>query len=438
VTAKGSAAFWVVLREKADLAPAYGMRDLERGTYVVEELQGVAERSQAELRALLDSRGAAYESFWIVNALRVEGDAGLMLDLAARSEVDSIQTDDNRPVIQAHVLRVEGEPRGGNGPEWGLDQIGAVKVWTELEVRGEGIVVANLDTGVQYDHPALVNKYRGNQGGGNFDHNYNWFDPSSVCGSPSLVPCDDVGTGTHTMGIMVGDEGTNIVGVAPNAQWITVKACETNVCSMQAVLKAGQWILAPRDLNNKNPQPALRPDVVSVSWGTPRGGKVFYRSTIQAWVASGIFPAVANGDLGPGCRTSSSPGDYLESYSSGAYDINNNIAVFSSRGPSPNGFPKPNIAGPGVDVRSSYSIPPGSYASLNGSAQGSAHVAGTGALMWSYTPQFRRVIGTTRHLLDNTARNMPPDACGGVPDKNNAWGDGRLNAWNAVRTSPNP
>jgi hypothetical protein len=69
---------------------------------------------------------------------------------------------------------------------------------------------------------------------------------------------------------------------------------------------------------------------------------------------------------------------------------------------------------------------------------GSAHVAGTVALMWSYTPGIRRQVGTTRHLIDNTARNMPPDACGGVLDKNNAWGDGRLNAWNAVRTSPNP
>ena len=136
--------------------------------------------------------------------------------------------------------------RGGNGPEWGLDQIGAVKVWTELEVRGEGIVVANLDTGVQFDHPALVARYRGNLGGGNFDHNYNWFDPSSVCGSPSLAPCDNVGTGTHTMGVMVGSDGLNQVGVAPSAQWIAVKACETNVCSMKAVLRAGQWAHRPQ------------------------------------------------------------------------------------------------------------------------------------------------------------------------------------------------
>ena len=42
-------------------------------------------------------------------------------------------------------------------------------------------MVANIDTGVQYDHPALVNQYRGNIGGGSFDHNYNWFDASSSC-----------------------------------------------------------------------------------------------------------------------------------------------------------------------------------------------------------------------------------------------------------------
>jgi subtilisin family serine protease len=434
LAARGEASFWVLMREEADLSPAYGMVDPERGEFVYRELRRVADGSQAGLREALDARGTGYQSYWIANTLQVTGDASLLLDIAARSDVRSIQAEASQALVQARPGRDEGHV---NGPEWGLDRIGALKVWDLLGTKGAGVVVANLDTGVQFDHPALVDKYRGNLGGGTFNHNYNWFDPSNTCGSPSLAPCDNVGTGTHTMGTIVGSDGPNQIGVAPEAQWIAVKSCETNSCSQASILAAGQWILAPQDLAGGIARPSMRPHVVTVSWGV-RGGRNFFQSIINSWHASGIFPAVANGDFGPECGTASSPADYRKSYSAGAFDINNVVATFSSRGPSPGNFPKPNVGAPGVNVRSAYSNPPNSYVSLSGSAMGAAHVAGTVALIWSYNPLIVRQVGTARHLIDNTARNMPPDACGGVPDMNNAWGDGRLNAYNAVRTSPIP
>ena len=80
---------------------------------------------------------------------------------------------------------------------------------------------------MQFDHPALVRQYRGNNGDGTFDHNYNWFDPAGVC-VPSTAPCDNDGHGTHTMGTMVGDDGgANQIGVAPGAKWIAAKGCES-------------------------------------------------------------------------------------------------------------------------------------------------------------------------------------------------------------------
>src|SRR3982074_2100806 len=97
------------------------------------------------------------------------------------------------PVVKA------ASPNDVKAVEWGLTNIEAPRVWNEFGVRGEGIVVASIDTGVQFDHPAVVGKYRGNNGGGTFDHNYNWFDPSHICGNPSLAPCDNHGHGTHTM-----------------------------------------------------------------------------------------------------------------------------------------------------------------------------------------------------------------------------------------------
>ena len=138
--------------------------------------------------------------------------------------------------------------------EWGIDRIRADQVWSTFGVRGEGITVANIDTGVEFTHPALVGKYRGNTGGGTFNHNYNWFDPSNVCGNPSLAPCDNNNHGTHTMGTMVGDDGgANQIGVAPGARWIAAKGCETNNCSDAALLASGQWILAPTDLSGSEP-----------------------------------------------------------------------------------------------------------------------------------------------------------------------------------------
>ncbi len=156
------------------------------------------------------------------------------------------------------------------------------------------------------------------------------------------------------MGTMVGDDlSGNQIGVAPAAKWIAAKGCESDSCSFDSLLSAGQWVLAPTDLNGQNPRPDLRPHVVNNSWGGGPGDP-FYQATVQAWVAAGIFPAFSNGNAGPGCGSAGSPGDYPESYAVGAYDINNFIAFFSSRGPSDlDGGIKPNIAAPGVDVRSS-------------------------------------------------------------------------------------
>ncbi len=61
--------------------------------------------------------------------------------------------------------------------EWNIDVVNAPQVWDQFGVTGEGIVVGAIDTGAQFDHPAIVAQYRGNNGDGTFDHNYNWWDP---------------------------------------------------------------------------------------------------------------------------------------------------------------------------------------------------------------------------------------------------------------------
>jgi subtilisin family serine protease len=430
--ATGSADFFVEFAEQADLSAAYAIKDWnQRGAAVVAALQKTANESQADIRKQLDAAGVANNPYWVANTILVKGGSKTLADnLATRGNVTRLHTPRTYQLPPPTKGTVE---KMINAVEWGIDRIRADDVWTDFGVRGEGIVVANIDTGVDFDHPALVNQYRGNTGGGTFDHNYNWYDPSQVCGNPSLAPCDNNDHGTHTMGTMVGsDGGANQIGVAPGARWIAAKGCESGSCSENALLSSGQWVLAPTDLNGANPRPDLRPHIVNNSWGGD-GDDTWYQVTVNAWRAAGMFPAFSNGNFGPNCNTSGSPGGYAESYSSGAFDINNEIASFSSRGSSSLGGIKPNLAAPGVDVRSS--INGGGYDSFSGTSMASPHTAGTVALMWSAAASLVGDLAQTATLLNDTAIDTPSSQCGGTNDDNNVWGEGRLNAYDAVERS---
>ncbi|QFY08946.1 S8 family serine peptidase [Nonomuraea phyllanthi] len=420
------ATFWVRMKGDADLSGARrAVTKDEKAEQVFEAKTEQAKTSQAGLRKLLDSRHADYTPYWIVNAVRVTADEKLTGEIAKLPEVESIE-----PV---HTVSLP-EPVPGKAEnkvdavEWNIDRINAPRVWDELGDRGEGIVVAHIDTGAQFDHPELVGSYRGRNPDGTFTHDYNWFDPAGIC--PSAEPCDNNGHGTHTMGTMVGANG---IGVAPGAKWIAAKGCELNTCTDASLLAAGQWILAPTDLNGENPRPDLAPDIVNNSWGGP-GLDFWYKPTVEAWVAAGIFPAFSNGNEGPACRTSGSPGDYEISYSAGGFDINNALYARSSKGEGENGEIKPNIAAPGVNVRSS--VPGDSYDSYTGTSMASPHVAATVALIWSAAPGLQGNVAATRPLLDGSAIDVDDTACGGTAADNNIWGEGRLDAYAAVQAAP--
>ncbi|MEQ4300866.1 S8 family serine peptidase [Plantactinospora sp. B6F1] len=432
LAAEGSTTFTVYLRERAELSAAAKLADVDdRATAVYRTLTATAERSQRDLRADLDKRGATYRSYWIANVLRVEGDRALLDAIAARDDVRSIEPSRTYELVKPKPFRATTDA-GTNAVEWNISNIEAPRVWSEFDNRGEDIVVANIDSGVQFDHPALRNAYRGNTGSG-VDHNYNWFDPAEVCANPA--PCDNNGHGTHTMGTMVGDDGAgNQIGVAPGARWIAAKGCETNTCSDGSLLAAGQWVLAPTDLNGQNPRPDLRPDIVNNSWGGGRNDE-WYKQTVVAWRAAGIFPSFSAGNDGPGCNTTENPGDYPLTYAAGSYDINNNISSFSGRGVSSiDGSVKPNIAAPGHDVRSS--VPGNGYGIGQGTSMAAPHVSATVALIWSAAPELKGNIPATERLLDDTATDVEALTCGGTVDDNNTFGEGRLNAYQAVAAAP--
>ena len=426
--------FVVEFTAKADLRGASKIHDHgKRGQFVLDALTGNAKRSQAGATALARRFGAEATTYWLTNVLVVKGDAKLAKEFARLPGVTSIRAPKTYPLVKpvemkAVILAASGDP------EWGVEKIRAPEAW-DAGVVGQGVVVASVDTGVDFTHPALVNQYRGNDGAGNFDHNYNWWDPTGVCGDE---PCDNAGHGTHTMGTMVGGDGpgpfTPDVGVAPGARWIAAKGCEDFFCTEESLLSAGQWILAPTDLSGANPDPSLRPDVVNNSWGSGPGDP-FYLATVQAWRAAGIIPVFSSGNPGPFCGEGGSPGDFLESFSAGATDIDDNIADFSGRGPSTYGKINPDITAPGVDVVSS--VPGGGYESFSGTSMAAPHTSGAIALILSAEPS---LIGdpnnfvTATDALRSTAVDRLDDSCGGDEDgdPNNVYGDGRIDAKAAV------
>ena len=410
-----TAPFFVVFGERADLTPAYRISDRQaRARFVAQALQAVANRSQAGVRGYLQGRRVTFTAFWIENKIFVrEGTLELARALAQRPDVVAILAEVVYTIPQPQAAAIQ-------SVEWNISKIRADQVWPTT--KGAGIVVANIDTGVQYTHPALVNQYRGNTGGG-FNHTGNWNDPTGICGS---VPCDNNGHGTHTMGTMVGDDGAgNQVGVAPGAKWIACKGCATSSCAGSDLITCAQWIVAP---GGSGP-----PHAVNNSWGGG-GGNSWYQSYVQAWVAAGIMPAFSNGNSGPNCNTAGSPGDYPESFASGATDITDTIASFSSRGPSTFGGIKPNVSAPGVSVRSSY--PTSTYATLSGTSMASPHTAGATALIWAAAPAFvGNVSGTEQVMRDTAVVLTTSQTCGGIPagaSPNNTYGYGRIDALAAV------
>nr|WP_306238578.1 S8 family serine peptidase [Ornithinimicrobium sp. HY1745] len=424
----GSADVWVRFTERPDLSQFAGISDWdERGQAVYAALTDAAETSQREVREQLDADKIDYDAFWATNAIRIESaDADLVDVLVAEDEVEGIYatTTYDPPVIE------ESPARQPAGLEWGVQDIKAPQVWDEFGATGDGIVVASIDTGVQFDHPALVNSYRGNNGDGTFTHDYNWFDAAN---SSPEEPADADGHGTHTMGTMIGDDGgENQIGVAPGARWISANGC----CpSDQALISSGQWMLAPTRIDGSDPDPGMRPHIINNSWSSSQpSNDPFMEDVIEAWDAAGIFSMWANGNDGSACETSGSPGSRTITYSVGNYTSEHAISSTSGRGPGQDGEVKPNISAPGTQVRSAY--PDNGYATASGTSMASPHAAGAVALLWSASPTLVGDIQSTRDLLDGTATDTEDLQCGGTAERNNVFGEGRLDALALVAAAP--
>ncbi|MBS7530821.1 S8 family serine peptidase [Hazenella sp. IB182353] len=404
-------------------------KELMKRSAVISELRLTAEQTQAPVMTWLEKQKQAgrvsdYKSFFIVNAIAVTGDEKVMKELAQFNQIAKILPNETRQLVG---LADKSKASGDITPqstEWNLNQIGVPGVW-EKGIDGSGVVIANIDTGVQWDHPALKEKYRGyDPATGEADHTFNWFDPTTG----QAIPYDDQGHGTHTMGTMVGAEpdGSNQIGVAPGAKWIAVKAFTALGGTDADLLAAGEWILAPTDADG-TPHPEKAPDVVNNSWGGGPGLDEWYRPMVENWRAADIFPEFSAGNDGGTAETIANPANYPESFATGATDSENNLASFSSKGPSPYNEVKPEISAPGVNIRSA--IPGSGYeGGWNGTSMAGPHVAGVVALLKQANASLS--IDQIEQILTQTAIPLTDSTFPDTP--NNGYGHGLVNAYDAV------
>ena len=447
------------LRAQADVSAAEKLADdSERGWFVYRTLHGHAERTQAELRSLLRQSGVPHRSAWAANLIFAECDRGEIERLATHPDIAAIESNaavfglepDDIADRQPAPTAAGGVRPGLTGVvEWGVAAVHAPEVWAQ-GATGQGIVVADADTGNDYTHPALRPHYRGTLSGGGVLHDYSWHDAihsvsGNPCGSDAPAPCDDGSHGTHTAGTIVGDDGAgNQIGVAPGARYIACRNMERGFGTPERYTECFQFFIAPTDSRDKNPDPDRRPHVINNSWGCPRsegcapGALALVVANTQA---AGIFVEASAGNAGPGCSTvNDDPAILPEAFATGAYDSAGQLARFSSRGlvtVDGSGRLKPDVVAPGVRVRSS--IPGGRFASFSGTSMAGPHVVGVVALLWSARPGLKRQIEATKAILRASA--VPSiglratEVCGGMSSDfvpNPTFGYGRIDALAAV------
>ncbi|MBN1485266.1 MAG: S8 family serine peptidase [Chloroflexia bacterium] len=427
--------FLLLLREQADLRAAYRLEGkLERGRYVYQRLQDVAGHSQADLRAYLQSRGVSYRSYYIVNLIWVQ-DAGrdLLLELARRPEVQRVLPN---PLVHG-LPTSQMEPWNlPEGIEWNLSHVHAPEVW-ELGYTGQGAVVAGNDTGIDWDHPALIEQYRPPYPGYG-RHDFNWHDAVSN----QQTPYDDYGHGTHTLGTIVGDDGAgNQIGMAPGAQWIGCKNMDASgYGNPTRYIECFEFFLAPYAWNDPaSADPDKAPHVINNSWGCPPSEGCI-TNTLEIAVdnlrAAGIEVVVSAGNYGSACSSvQDPPAIYRQSFTVGATGSSDTIANLSSRGPVPYGsatYVKPDVTAPGISVRSS--VPGGGYASSSGTSMAAPHVAGLVALLISADPALAGNPDALESIITSTAEPRLDGQCGAPNPPNNVYGWGFINALGAVES----
>ncbi len=273
---------------------------------------------------------------------------------------------------------------------------------------GSGIVIAIIDTGVDYLHPDL---------GGGIGPSYKVIAGYDFINEDN-DPMDDNGHGTHCAGIAAANG--SLKGIAPDASILAYKVLNTAGNGIFSDIIAALEKAADPDGNASTDDAA---DVVSISIGGYGDPDDSLSLAVDNAVAAGIACVIAAGNE-YNYYSITSPGCARDAITVGATDKQNEIAPFSSRGPTNNVFlPKPDVLAPGVDINST--LPDGQYGPMSGTSMATPHVAGAVALVRQVYPSLGPL--EVKNLLRETAVSIGEDAF--------TQGSGLVNLSNIINAS---
>ncbi|HEC78169.1 MAG TPA: T9SS type A sorting domain-containing protein [candidate division WOR-3 bacterium] len=430
---------------------ATGLAKQERREWVSAQLKSLAQQTQKALLLYLESekqRGNAKDvrSLWIVNAVSVKATKDVINRLSVMPGVSQISYDGN----YFHILGKPGSYSGKRPADpdraivWGVQKIRADQVWP-LGYTGDGIIIGNIDTGVNYNHTDLAD-HMWNGGALYPHHGWDFVNKDND-------PMDDNGHGTHTAGTVAGDgtSGTQ-TGVAPDAQIMALKVLNASGSgNFSDMADAIQFAIIHGA------------DAISMSIGAEdpsNSTKDYCRNMCNNAFAADLPMAVAagNGISGsPGSHYNvphdiSTPGDVPAPWygsaghsavlTVGATNSSNVVANFSSYGPTewntetyhdysyPPGLMKPDVSAPGVNVISLMHNDNSGYTiGWDGTSMATPHLAGTIALMLEKNPLL------TCKEIDSIISNFGVVDLGN-PGRDSLYGAGRIDAYDAVVATP--
>ena len=386
---------------------------------VVNALKTAAETTQEDVVAYLadNDNVSDYKSFYSSNVVSITATKEVAEKVASFNEVSSIIANPEAKLVEPVA---KGDATLDASVVWNVDILNSTDLWDE-GVMGEGVVIGNIDTGVQWDHVALKEKYRGYDAETDtVEHEGNFFD--AVYGQEEAY--DVAQHGTHTIGTHVGysEEEDIYLGVAPEAKFISANIFDENESGDgESILAASDWMLAPAGDASK------APDVISNSWGFPGQDpevlEDFFRPMLESWRAADILPVFAAMNEVPGVvepveGSIPAPGAYPEAFTVGAVDADKNLADFSLRGPSPYDEIKPDVSAGGVDVPST--VPEDQYVEMSGTSMATPAVAAVTALLIQNNPDAS--LEELEEAMRDTAEALTNDEYPESPNNGFGWG----------------
>lgn len=327
-------------------------------------------------------------------------------ELIKAAEGRTIELVQGTPTIRASGNRLGCYP---DDPElkklWGMESIKAPQAW--CYAKTSGLVVAVIDSGIDYNHPDIKPNMWLNPGekpGNGIDDDKNKL-TDDIHGAnfvtllerlPTADPMDGNGHGTHVAGIVgaVGNNKVGVVGVNWRVQLMALKVFDDNSkVSEGRTLALADAIFYARKGKAK---------VINLSLKWHTDVEIVGKQIAEAEKEGIMVVCAAGNDKNNNDTIPQYPASYPNSniISVAAININNQLAGFSNFGSK-----TVHLAAPGEDVFSTYPTAKGAFKSLSGTSMAAPHVAGAVALTWGQTQHKEKGHQEIKKLLlDNVQR----------------------------------